>query len=132
MNKEFTFFGKNIEFISLSYGIFLFFWGLIITQISGSQSFTSLIPSIFGFPILLFSYLSIKFPKNKKLFMHISITIGLLIFIGGIDFLRSVINFEKLFINFWADISKLMMFITGFIYIFLCIKSFIFARKNKN
>jgi hypothetical protein len=31
----------------------------------------------------------------------------------------------------WADSSKLMMMITGFLFTLLCVKSFIFARKNK-
>jgi len=35
------------------------------------------------------------------------------------------------FNNMWADTSKLMMLITGFIFTFLCVKSFIFARKSR-
>jgi hypothetical protein len=31
----------------------------------------------------------------------------------------------------WADTSKLMMLTTGLIFTFLCVKSFIFARKNR-
>jgi hypothetical protein len=36
------------------------------------------------------------------------------------------------FSNFWASISKLMMLITGFIFSFLCVRSFIFIRKNRD
>ena len=132
MKKEFTFLGFNIELISVFYGIFLFFWGLLITFASDSQSYTSLIPSLFGLPIFILSILAIKIPKKKKLLMHIVVTIGLLIFVGGLDFTRSLINIDNLFDNFWADISKLMMMFTGLFFVILCIQSFIYVRKNKS
>ena len=128
--KEFTFLGKSMESISITYGIFLIIWGVAVSFISGSNSLTSLIPTIFGPPILLFSILSFKFPDKKKLFMHIVVTFGLIIFIGGLDFSRGLIKGTS-FNNMWADTSKLMMLITGLIFTYLCIKSFIFARKNK-
>ena len=130
--KEFTFLGFNMELISMFYGIFLFFWGLLITFNSYSQSYTSLIPSLFGLSIFILSILAIKIPKKKKLLMHIVVTIGLLIFVGGLDFTRSLINIDNLFDNFWADISKLMMMFTGLFFVILCIQSFIYVRKNKS
>ena len=127
--KEFTFLGKSMESVSIIYGIFLIFWGVAVSFISSSSSLTSFIPSIFGLPVLLFSILSVKFPNKKKLFMHIVVSFGLIIFIGGLDILRGLIQ-GTLFSNIWADTSKFMMLITGFIFTFLCVKSFIFARKN--
>ena len=61
--NEFKVFGIKIENISVFYGSFLIFWGVIVSFMSGSNSFTSFIPSIIGLPILIFSYLSIKFEK---------------------------------------------------------------------
>jgi Co/Zn/Cd efflux system component len=131
MKKEFTFLGKSMEAVSLFYGVFLIMWGLIVTFTSGSQSLTSLIPSVLGLIIFVCSFLATKFPNKNKLFMHIIVIIGLLIFIGGLDFMRSLINMNSLFINFWGDISKLMMMITGIFFTFLCVKSFIFTRINR-
>ena len=128
--KEFTFLGRNMESVSIIYGIFLIIWGIAVSLISSSNSLTSFIPSIFGLPILLFSILSIKFQNRKKLFMHIVVTFGLIVFIGGLDFSRGIIKGTS-FNNIWADTSKLMMLITGLVFTFLCVKSFIFARKNK-
>jgi len=128
--KEFTFLGKSMESVSIIYGIFLIIWGVAVSFISGSNSLTSFIPSIFGLPILLFSLLTIKLPSKKKLFMHIVVSFGLIIFIGGLDFSRGLLKGTS-FNNMWADTSKLMMLITGLIFTFLCVKSFIFARKNK-
>ena len=129
INKnEYTFAGLTMEKISLIYGLFLILWGAGVSYFSASNSITSYIPSMFGLPILLFAILTLLFPNKKKLLMHIVVIFGLIIFLGGLDFFRSL---GDPFENFWADSSKLMMLITGFIFTLLCIKSFIFARKNK-
>ena len=129
INKnEYTFAGLSMEKISLIYGLFLILWGAAVIYLSASNSITSYIPSMFGLPILFFAILALLIPSKKKLLMHIVVTFGLIVFLGGLDFLRSIGNpFE----NIWADSSKLMMLITGAIFTLLCIKSFIFARKNK-
>ena len=67
---EFKVFGLSIEYLSVYYGLFLILWGIIISLISGSNSFTSYIPSIIGLPILIFSYLAIKV-ENKKNYLCI-------------------------------------------------------------
>ena len=130
INKEFMLLGNSMESISIYYGLFLIIWGGIISFISESNSLTSYIPSFFGIPILLFAYLTTKFQEKKKLFMHIVVTFGLLVFIGGLDVIRGILK-DNLFENFYADLSKIMMLITGLTFTFLCVKSFIFARKNK-
>ena len=126
--NEYPFMGLTMENISLIYGIFLLLWGIGVSYLSDSNSITSYIPSIFGLPILLFAVLALLVPSKKKLLMHIVVTFGLIIFLGGLDFFRS---FGNPFENVWADSSKLMMMITGFLFTLLCVKSFIFARKNK-
>ena len=55
MNKEFTFLGNTMENVAIIYGIFLIVWGIGVTILSDSQSITSLIPAIFGLPILISS-----------------------------------------------------------------------------
>ena len=128
--KEYKFMGLNMESISIIYSLFLILWGSIIYFSTSSSSFTALIPSILGLPILFFSILAIVFTSKKKLFMHIVVLFGLFIFIGGLDVLRGVIsgNFLNLF---WADISKLMMLFTGIFFTYLCVQSFRFARRNR-
>ena len=129
--NEFMVFGIKIENFSVFYGTFLIFWGVIVSFMSGSNSLTSFIPSIIGLPILIFSYLSIKFENKRKLFMHIVVFFGLVALLGGLDVIRSIIN-ESLFSNFWADISKLMMLVTGLFFVIQCVRSFIHARKIKD
>ena len=126
--SEFKVLGVSMENFSVIYGLFLIIWGVIISLLSGSDSFTSYIPSILGLPILIFAYLSIRFISKKKMFMHIVVLFGLIIFLGGLDFIRSIFT-GSVFDNLWADISKLMMLLTGLFFTYQCIKSFIHARK---
>ena len=129
MNEEFKWCGLTVEKLSVYYGVFLISWGFVISFISGSDSFTSYIPSVLGLIVFLFSVLAIKIPNKKKLFMHIVVLFGVVIFLGGLDVLRSL---DSLFDNYWADLSKLMLLVTGFCFTVINVKSFIFIRKNKN
>ena len=125
---HFQFLGHTVEKISIFYGIFLIIFGIFISIVSNSNSLTSYIPTFFGIPIFALGYLSMRYPEKKKLLMHIIVLIGLIIFLGGLDFLRSYPNF---FENLWADISKLSLLISGLIFTYINIQSFIFIRKNK-
>ena len=128
--REFKAFGKSMEYLSIYYGIFLILWGLIISFISNSSSMTSYIPTFVGLLITIFSSLSLFFPNKKKIYMHIVVLFGLITAIGGLDFLRGLLN-GSAFTNFWADLTKIIMLITGSYFVFLCVKSFRFARKIK-
>ena len=129
--KEFKVLNLTIEKFSFFYGLFLIVWGFVISFVSGSGSFTSYIPSFLGLPIFIFSYLAMKITSKKKIFMHIVVIFGILIFLGGVDLIRSFIN-GNAFNNIWADVSKLMMLLTGLYFSLQCVRSFIFARKNQN
>ena len=127
--QEFKVFNLQMEIISVFYGLFLVSWGVVVSFLSQSDSMTSYIPSFLGLPILLFGYLTLKFPERKKMFMHIVVLLGIIIFFGGLDIIR---NLSTLFDSFWADLSKLMLLITGLVFSYWNIKSFVFVRKNRN
>ena len=131
LNKEFKVLSLTIEKFSLYYGLFLIAWGVIVSFISESSSATSYIPSFLGLPLVIFSYLAEKFSSKKKLFMHIVVIFGLIIFLGGLDIVRTFVT-GNAFENFWADTSKIMMLLTGLYFLIQCIRSFIFARKMRN
>ena len=92
LNKEFKVLNLTIEKFSLTYGLFLILWGILISFISGSSSVTSYIPSISGLPWIIFSYLTIKFPSKKTLFMNMVVIFGLIIFLGGLMLMRDVVG----------------------------------------
>ena len=62
--------------------------------------------------------------------MHIVVFFILITALGGLDVTRGLTN-GNLFSNFWADLTKTIMAFTGSYFIYLCVQSFRFARKNK-
>jgi len=128
MSQEYKFIGFNMEKISIFYGLFLLIWGIISSFASDSNSLTSYIPSFLGCLIFFFAALAIYIPSKKKLFMHIVATLGLIIFIGGLDIFR---NLDGFFDYLWPNLSKFVMMTTGLFFTYLCIKSFIHARKQR-
>ena len=135
MKKEFTILGNTMENVSIFFGIFLFIWGISITLISNSQSFTSLIPTVLGIPIIIFSIFAKKYSDKKKFLMHIVVLIGILVLLGGLDIFRGLIS-GNIFNNIWADLSKIMMLVLGLLFTILCVKSFIYnmryRKENEN
>ena len=51
--------------------------------------------------------------------MHIVVLIGFIIFLGGLDLIRGLIQ-GNIFVNLWASSSKFMMMISGLLFIILC------------
>lgn len=127
--NEFTFLNYNIVDLCIFYSIFLVLWGVAVSFLSGSNSITSFIPSMLGIPVLLFSFTSKVFPSKQKLFMHIVVIFILIIFLGGLDFLRNLFSQDGIG-SIWASSSKFMMLISGGFFLYLCIMSFRHARKN--
>jgi len=79
--------------------------------------------------MLILGYLSIKYQQRKSFFMHLAVIVGLVMFIGGLDIIRTLLGDTKVFNNFWADLSKLFLLIFGGFHTYLCIKSFRHIRK---
>jgi hypothetical protein len=129
--KEYQVFGLNPEKISVLYGAVLVVFAICVSFTSESKSFTSYIPAMLGLPILIFGLISIWVPAKQKLFMHLNVLIGLIIFLGGLSVLGSLFSGTLLTTSFWADLSRLFMSISGVVYLTICIKSFIFIRKQR-
>ena len=130
--KEFSFLGMNMRDISINYGVILILWAMVVSILSNSQSVTSWIPAMLGIPICLLGFLSKWYPSKQKLFMHIVVILGLLCFLGGLDFLRSLVTGSDPFGNIYVGSSKLMLLLTGFGFSLLCIQSFRYIRKLKS
>lgn len=129
--KEFKFIGQTMEKITIYFGLFLTVWAILMTLAVNSGSITSMIPAMLGLPIALNGFFAIQIPSKKKLIMHIVVILGLVVFLGGLDFLRGIVSDSGPFSNPWAGASKLMMLVTGAGFCHLCIMSFIFARKQR-
>ena len=129
--SEFTVSGQTAEKITAVIGIILLIWGIFVSLISESQSFTSFIPSFLGLPLFLCGLLSIVFESKKSLFMHIAVIFGLITFLGGLDVVRSFTNDTFLTKSLWADLSKILLLICGGFHTYVCIQSFRYVRKHR-
>ena len=123
--QDFRVFSLSIEFLTTLYGLFMVIWGISISLISGSSSVTSMIPAFIGVPLAFIGFISMIKPTFRKALMHIAVVIGIIAFLGGLDFFRGM------FTNYYAGLSKLMLLITGFVYVYFCVQSFIFVRRQK-
>lgn len=126
MSEQFTVGGQSIPTITSAYGGFLILWGVVISQISDSNSITSYFPSLLGVPLLISGIMSTKYPEKRKLWMHIAATFGLLCALGGTRFFMVMSDGLN-----YASGSQLMLLLTGSLYTYICVKSFIHARKAR-
>jgi hypothetical protein len=99
---------------------------------TGSQHPTALIPAWFGLALAVFGFLAISPSESRrKLFMHINVTIGLLGFLGGaIEAVRGYVHAKSAGLepDQIALASKTTMGALMFIYVILCVRSFVSAR----
>ncbi len=123
--EDFRVLSLSIEFLTTLYGLFMIVWAFSISFIAETSSLTSMIPAFIGLPLVFIGIISTIKPTFRKALMHIAVLIGFLAFLGGLDFFRSM------FSNYYAGLSKLMLLITGFVYVYFCVQSFIFVRRQK-
>ena len=101
---------------------------------TGSEHPTALIPAALGVLLGIFGALSLSPDAGRrKLFMHINVTLGLLGFLGTVMGLIQWIgmlagNAVK---NPPATESKAAMALLCLVYVALCVRSFIAARKAR-
>ncbi len=116
--------------VTLVFAVLLIALGLIGFIGTGSQYPTSLIPAGFGMLLGIFGFLSMSPNESRrKLFAHINVTLGLLGFLGTIMGLIHVLT-GKLGPMPAATEAKAAMSVLCFLYVILCVRSFIVARRT--
>ena len=123
--EEYTIFNKSVPTIGIISGGILAAWGIFAYVYSGMESITAMIPAFMGAPILLFSLLASKMPEKRKLFMHIAVVFGLLSALCGLRIV-SLGDASTL-----VYVSHALLLIIGVKFTFVCVKSFIWARKQR-
>jgi hypothetical protein len=121
--------------VTLVFAVLLIILGLAGYLGTGSQHSTALIPAWFGVALGFGGLLAISPSESRrKLFMHINVTIGLLGFIGGaVEAIRGYVHAtsEGHAPDMIALSSKLAMTGLLLIYVILCVRSFIAARRAR-
>ena len=121
--------------VTLVFAALLIALGLVSYFGTGSQHPTALIPTWIGLSLGLGGFLAISpNPGRRKLFMHINVTVGLIGFLGGaFAALQGYGHARSLGIDpdYTALEAKLTLAGLMLIYINLCIRSFLAARRPK-
>lgn len=121
--------------VTLLFAIALIVLGLVGYFGTGSQHATALIPTWWGLALGLFGFLAMSPSEaRRKLFMHINVTIGLLGFLGAtVEAIRGYVHATSLGHepDRIALASKVTMAALLLVYVILCVRSFINARRAR-
>jgi uncharacterized membrane protein len=120
--------------LTLVFAVLLVALGLIGYFGTGSLHPTALIPAWIGLALGIFGFLAISPNEGRrKLFMHINVTIALLGFIGStVEAIRGYVHAtskgiqpDQIALASKATLAGLLL-----IYVILCVRSFIAARRS--
>ena len=120
--------------VTLVFAVLLIALGLVGYLGTGSLHPTALIPAWIGLALGIFGLLAISPNEGRrKLFMHINVTIGLLGFLGGAaEAVRGYVHAkaaglepDQIALASKATLAGLLL-----IYVILCVRSFIAARRS--
>jgi hypothetical protein len=121
--------------LTILFGIVLILLGGFGYVATGSHYPTALIPSAFGVVLALLGFFAYTpDTKRRMLFMHIAVTIGLLGFLatvkGGIIDFMLMVNGRQ-FPHPSAVEEKAAMSVLCLVFVILCVRSFIAARRAR-
>lgn len=120
---------------TIIFGILLVIVGLVGFYCTGAIHPTALIPMWFGLALGIGGFLAISPSEGRrKLFMHINVTVGLVGFIGAVgSALHGYGHARSLGIDpdYKAMTAQLAMAVLLLIYVNLCVRSFIQARRSR-
>lgn len=116
--------------VTLIFAVLLVALGLAGFFGTGSAHPTALIPAWVGLAMAIGGLLAISpSERRRKLFMHINVTIGLVGFLGSFaEIVRSLASSNQ--VNQTALAAKCTMAGLLLIYVILCVRSFIAARRT--
>ena len=121
--------------VTVVFAVLLIALGLAGFIGTGSVHYTALIPTWIGLILGIFGLLSFSPDAGRrKLFMHINVTVALLGFLGTVgELIRSTVkaNASGVAPAAAAVWSKYALAAILLIYVILCVRSFIAARKAR-
>jgi multisubunit Na+/H+ antiporter MnhF subunit len=121
--------------VTLVFAVLLIALGLVGFIGTGSEHYTALIPTWIGVVLGIFGALALSpDPSRRKLFMHINVTVALLGFLGTVsELIRGTIHAHATGITPKAAAidSKIALAVLLLIYVILCVRSFIAARRAR-
>ncbi len=120
--------------LTIGFGILLVLLGVVGFVDTGSAHPTALIPTAIGLIfILLGAMANTENAKKRMLWMHISVTVALLVFLGMIPAAIDTIRLSRgvSFPHPAAVVEKGALALFSLIYVLFCVRSFISARRAR-
>jgi len=120
--------------LTIGFGILLILLGVLGFVFTGSAHPTALIPCGIGLLFVLFGAMAnTDNSKRRMLWMHISVTVALLVFLGMIPAAIDVVRLSRgAYFAYPAAVDeKAALGLFSLIYVLFCVRSFIIARRNR-
>ncbi len=120
--------------LTIGFGILLIALGIFSYVATGSEHPTALIPVGIGILFALFGVMAnTEDSKKRMLWMHISVTVALLVFLGMIPAMVDVFRLAHgVSFPYPAAVeSKATLGLFSLIYVLFCVRSFINARRSR-
>jgi Transmembrane proteins 14C len=122
--------------LTIAFGILLILLGIFGFVATGSAHPTSLIPAGIGLFFVLFGVMAnTDDSKKRMLWMHISVTVALLVFLGMIPAIIDVFRLARgVYFSHIAAVAvedKATLGLFSLIYVLFCVRSFIAARRSR-
>lgn len=121
--------------LTLFFALVLIVLGIVVFIVTGSHAPTALIPTWFGVVLGILGLLAkTEDSKRRMLFMHIAVTVGLIGFIfpgwrGGRDLIAELRG--QTVLRPAAMKEELAMAGICLVFVLLCVRSFIAARRQR-
>ena len=118
--------------LSITIGSFLTLLAVVSYVLSGGASWTALIPSFVGIPLIILGFIA-RNESARKRAMHAALALAMVGFFGTIralaDFVRVLngVHVERP----GAVVAQILMALACFTFVALGVKSFAEARRNK-
>lgn len=98
----------------------------------GNASLTALIPALFGIVLAVLGFAARAKENLRKHLMHAAAALGLLGFLAtATSFLKIPALFDGTAERPAAVVSQLVMSVVCLVFVILCVKSFVDARRNR-
>ena len=120
--------------LTIGFGTLLILLGIAGYVCTGSEHPTALIPSGLGVIFIFFGIMAnSESLKKRMLWMHISVTVALLGFLGMIPALVDLVRLARgVYFPYPAAVEeKSVMGLLCLLYVLFCVRSFINARRSR-
>ncbi len=117
---------------AITFGTLLILLGVVGYVATGAVSITALIPAFFGFALVVLGAVA-REESRRKHAMHAAAAVGLIGFLGSV---RGLTKLPSLVIGDFvtrpaAIVSQSIMALLMLVFVALCVKSFIAARRSR-